>query len=259
MKYIRGAHRPLASLALACATLLGATWAPPAHALRPHDGTDADVAEPGALQIEAGVGRIRQGTDRSFYAPDFAATFGLDGDTEVALGGRLTRQLGDSAGPYRTSLSDTELAVKHLLRKGSLQDGGSGLSVALECALALPEVHGEHGYGGGCTTAVSNRWDALTLHLNGGLARTRVHTTVRTLGLIAEGPDDWTLRPALELVAERETGGGWSNSALIGATYKVSDELSFDAGVRHARTGDGSLNELRLGLTWNLRWKNAKD
>ena len=127
MKKFRGVA--LSSLALAGSTL----WATTAHAYRPFDGTDADVAEPGVVQLDVGVGRLRQGMQRSVQVPTVVASFGVEGDTEIGIGGRVDRPLGDTAGATRTSLSDTELAVKHLFRKGSLQEGGSGVSIAGEC------------------------------------------------------------------------------------------------------------------------------
>ena len=49
------------------------------------------------------------------------------------------------------------------------------------------------------------------------------------------------------------------NSLLVGAIYKHSDELSFDVGVRDARYDDHStVDEIRLGLSWALHWKDAK-
>jgi hypothetical protein len=41
----------------------------------------------------------------------------------------------------------------------------------------------------------------------------------------------------------------------VGAIWRVGDNLSFDVGVRSARSGNEAIHEFRLGLTWALSWK----
>ena len=221
-----------------------------AHALRPFDGTDADVASPGELVIEAGAGRLRDGPARSVSVPEVVATFGLAGDYEVALQGRLARQLADTGARHRTSLGDTALMVKHLFRKGSLQDG-AGPSIAGECGVLLPEVHGDSASGLTCAGIVSHRLQSLATHVNGGLTRTREHTTTSWLGVIAEALPGEPLRPVAELLSERDTSGAWGHSVLVGAVWQRSEGLSFDMAVRSGKTSEGRLNELRVGITWS--------
>ena len=86
----------LAALSLACATS--------AFALRPFDGTDAAVAEPGSFQLEAGVGRSHEGAIRALSVPTLVATFGFAGDVEVGIEGRVDRQSSDGASRYRNSV-----------------------------------------------------------------------------------------------------------------------------------------------------------
>ena len=233
--------------ALALLTML--CLSSPAHALRPFDGTDADVASPGEFLIEAGAGRLRDGPARSLSVPEVVATLGLPGDYEIAVEGRLARQLADTTARHRTSLGDTAFMVKHLFRPGSLQDG-AGPSIAAECGVLLPEVHRDSGSGLTCTGVVSNRWDAIVVHANGGLARTREHTTTNWLSLIAEGSPGAPLRPVAELLSERDTSGAWGHSALVGAVWQQSAGLSFDVAVRAGKTSEGQLTELRVGVTW---------
>jgi hypothetical protein len=235
--------------ALACAI---AGFASPAHAYRPFDGTDAAVAEEGVFELEAGAGRTRIGDVDDIAIPQAVFNFGLPYDTEFVIEGQFDRELGGHIDGSRNTLGDTQFSFKHVFRKGSLQDGGSGLSVAGECAVLLPEVHGSHGSGADCAAIVSNKWDALALHLNAAIGRTREHDTARTLSLIAEGPDRWAVRPVTELLAERDTGGARLNSVLVGAIWQRSDTLAFDLAFRHAHTDELSFNEVRLGLTWSL-------
>lgn len=235
-------------LATALATLLLASHA---WAYRPFDGTDAAVAEEGVFELEAGVGRTHIGDVDRLALPSMVFNYGLPRDTEIVLEGQVERELGSTADGPRDSLVDTDVSMKHVFVKGSLQDG-TGPSVATECAVLLPEVHGSSGTGAECAAIVSNKWDALALHLNLGLGRTREHQTARTVSLIAEGPEKWSVRPVAELLAERDTGGGRLNSVLVGAIWQHGEDLAFDLGVRDARTGDSRFDEVRVGLTWSF-------
>ena len=237
-------RRLLAVAACACAAL-------PAHALRPFDGTDASVAEAGTFELELGGSYLRQALGRSAAMPALVANFGLAGDTEFVIEGRAERQLGGADDGYRSSFGDTGVSVKHLFRRGSLQDG-SGVSIASECGLLLPEWHGESGHGAGCAAIVSQRWQQGTLHVNAGIARSRTHSTERTLGLIAEGPEDWTVRPVVELLGTHELSVGRSHSVLAGAVWKHSEDLSFDLALRRVRGGAASATEVRFGLQWSM-------
>lgn len=232
-----------------CAAILAAIWSPAAHAYRPFDGTDAGTAEPGVFELEFGGSYLHQGKERSMSAPAAAANWGLAGDTEIVLEGLMHRQLGDPGDSHRTSLDDTALSVKHVFRRGSLQDG-SGPSVAAECGILLPTVNGPSGTGATCDGIVSARGDAGAMHLNAALTRTREHTTSRFLGLILEGPDAWTVRPVMEISTQREASAARTNSALLGAIWKRSEDLSFDFGVRRGRSNGENITELRVGLDW---------
>jgi hypothetical protein len=236
---------------LACLGLAALCMASPARAFRPFDGTDAGVAEPGAVEIEAGVGRLHEGMSRSYSAPELVGTLGVGGDSEIGLEGRLARQLVDTSARPRTSIGDTGLMFKHVFRHGVLQ-GAQGVSLAAECGVLLPEVHADSGSGLTCTGAASNRSGEFDWHLNAGLTRTRDHTTTHSIGVIVQGPQAWTLRPATELRTERDTSGAWAYSALFGAVYRKSDALQFDIALRFGRTSDGKLDEIRVGLTWSL-------
>ncbi len=238
--------RRLTTVALAMACLCSN-----AFAYRPFDGTDAAVAEDGVFELETGVGRTRIGDVDDIAIPQAVFNFGLPYDTEFVIEGQFDRELGGHIDGSRNTLGDTQFSFKHVFVKGSLQDA-TGVSVAAECAVLLPEVHGSSGTGGDCAAIVSNKWDALALHFNAGIGRTRDHETARTVSLIAEGSDKWTLRPVSELLAERDTDGMRLNSVLVGAIWQHSDDLAFDVAIRHARTNDLSFNEIRLGLTWSL-------
>ncbi len=226
-----------------------------ALAYRPFDGTDAAVAGHGEFELEAGVGRARIGAVDTRALPALVFNYGLFDDTEIVLEGQRDHQAGASDDEPRNSLADPSLSMKHVWRRGSLQDG-AGPSVATECAVLLPEGHGGSRTGGECAAIVSNRGDAGALHLNLGIGRTRESETARSLGLVAEGPGTWVVRPVAELLAERGTGrGGLLDSALVGAIWQRGEDLAFDLAFRRARTSDGRLDEVRLGLTWSFAVK----
>jgi hypothetical protein len=238
------------TFALAGAVLAG-LWTAPAQAMRPFEGTDASVAEAGVFELELGpLGYVRHGSSRSIVAPAVVGNWGLPGDFEVVVEGRLNRALGETSDIYRTSFGDTALSVKHVFRHGSLQEGGTGVSIAAECGVLLPEIHGEHGTGATCAGIASQRFDAVTMHLNAALTRNREQSSGRFLGLIVEGHGA-VVRPVMEVFAERENNGGRTDSALVGAIWQKSEDLTFDVGVRRARVDGERLTELRVGLTWS--------
>ena len=238
--------RRFTAIAVAITCLASNAWA-----YRPFDGTDAAVAEEGVFELEAGVGRTRIGDLDSVALPSMVFNYGLLHDTEIVLEGQFNRELGATTDGPRNSLGDTALSMKHVFVHGSLQDA-TGPSVAVECAVLLPEIHASSGTGGECAAIVSNKWDAMALHLNLGLGRTREHETARTISLIVEGPEKWTVRPVAELLAERDNGGGRLDSALVGAIWQHDEGLALDVGFRHGRTDDRTIDEVRLGLTWSF-------
>jgi hypothetical protein len=52
---------------------------------------------------------------------------------------------------------------------------------------------------------------------------------------------------------EQATGSARIKSALVGAIWRVRDDLSLDAGLRAAHDGNETVHELRVGLTWTFR------
>lgn len=242
--------RALPPLALAAAALLAA---PSAHALRPFDGTDAAVVDEGMSELELGAGYLRQTGGRVRTLPAAVLNFGLGYDTELAVEGRLQSEIDHTGTPYRTGFNDTQLTLKHVLRKGRLQDGGSGVSVALECAALLPNYHGDTGGGASCAGIASQRWDGGVVHFNVGVQRDRSHRPGQFYSVIADGPEDWTVRPVLELTHEHNADEPRAHGALLGLVWKAAEELAIDAAVRHVHSDGASLTEFRFGLTWGFK------
>jgi hypothetical protein len=237
------------------AAVLLAILAVPAFAYRPFDSTDADVAGAGEFELELGpVGWLSEGADKFRVAPAVVANIGLPWRSELVLEGERQVALDPAPGEPRTSLVDTGVFVKTVLREGALQDA-SGPSVAAEYGLLLPEVHGNSGTGASLAVIASQRWEAGTLHLDAALARNRDHEPDAFLGAILEGPYAWAVRPVAEVFGEQASGSARVSSGLVGAIWRARDDLTFDVGLRFAHSGDELVRELRLGLTWTFSFK----
>src|SRR5262245_37476099 len=146
-------------------------WSQAALAYRPFNGTDAAVAEPGQVELELGpIQYFELGQAPILFSPDVVFNYGIGERWEFVLQGRLAHDLlPDSQGP---NLVDNGVLLKGILREGSLQDK-SGPSIATEFGLLLPSTRDEPGTGASLAFIVSQRWSALTLHLNAEVAMTR--------------------------------------------------------------------------------------
>ena len=238
----------IAGLSAVIASLLYLA-APSAFAYRPFDGTDAAVVDDGEVELELGASHLREGSVRSVIAPAAVANFGISENREIVLEGKLNTLLDTEPGDHRTSLEDTGLFLKQVHRAGSLQDR-TGPSIASECGVLLPTIHGESGTGAKCAGIVSQRWPLATVHVNAALSLDRKHDWNRFLGVIVEGPEEWSVRPVMELFGEGGVNGSRTNSALVGLIWRVQENLSFDLGVRWARSDGENVSEVRVGLTW---------
>jgi hypothetical protein len=252
----RGGLSPRIDLAVAAGlmlfTLCTTVGYQATFAYRPFDSTDASVAAKGEIEFELGpVGYLREGPEHFLVAPAMIGNLGIAENWEVVLQGRNFIDLEDSPPGARTQLVDTGLFLKGVLREGSLQDG-HGPSLATEFGALLPTNHGEPGAGATWVAIVSQRWPAATLHLNAAATLTRAQRLDLFAGAILEAPYAWPVRPALEVFTEREFGTEWVVSGLAGIIWQVSDGLSFDVGLRLARTNEHDVNEVRAGLTWSF-------
>jgi hypothetical protein len=237
--------------------IVATCWAHTAAAYRPFDGTDADVADPGEVELEIGpAGYHREGTSRFVVAPALVANYGFLPDFEAVLEGRQDILL---RGPrYSSELQDVALSVKSLLRRGSLQ-GERGISVALEVGMLLPGS--ERRLGTHVGSIFSLQLPAIALHLN--LANNILYSLhyEAAASLIIEGPGRWRIRPVAELLVEREFGSsrfpdGLAESLLVGGIGQLTDSVSVDLGARYGRADGQHEEEIRAGLTWAFKvWR----
>jgi hypothetical protein len=219
-----------------------------AQAFRPFDGTDASVADTGEAGIELQpAGLLREGSETRLVAPATIIDLGIAPNWEVNAQGQAETPIGHSRG--RTSITDTGIFAKGVLRPGFLQDR-AGPSVATEFGVLLPQLNGLSGAGALWDVIVSEggSWGAVHLNIQPELATDRHFDLF--LDLIIEGPRTWPVRPVAEIFMDRDFGGARTRSALLGAIWQVRDNLAFDIGLRGARVDDHSVAELRAGLTF---------
>ena len=223
--------------------------ASPSLAYRPFDGTDAAVAAPGEFEAELGpIGYLRQGHDKNLVVPDGVLNLGIAPDWELVLQGRGESPFSRSA-PF--TFGDSGVFLKNVLRDGALQDK-PGLSIATEIGVLTPGLNTDNGTGASFGGIVSQRWPWMTAHVNLAAALTRDQHADLFGGTILEGPWHWTVRPVAEIFVEREFARATTVSGLLGAIWRLSDELAFDVGVRRAAVGGHTVDEVRAGLTFSV-------
>jgi len=241
----------LVSLCWLCVT--GRAWA-----YRPFDGTDASVAELGALEIEAGPAQFYRSGDSSYLiTPATVFNLGFARDLEAVVDLQPVVGLQRVPGERSVRLLDTDALVKWLLRRGVLQ-GQRGPSLAFEGGPLLPEIHGEERFGAQARLILSYAWPALAVHANEQADLARSGNLAFFSGVIVEGPRRLMIRPVAELFVAKEVHGGADYSALLGAIWPANAALTFDAGARLAREDGARAIEARLGLTWtSALWSPA--
>jgi hypothetical protein len=230
-----------------------------AEAYRPFDGTDADVAELGAFELELGPAHYYNQAGQSYLiAPATVLNFGIFEGTELVIDFQDFIAVGPLAGRPVAALKDTDILVKHVFREGILQ-GKTGISFAVEAGPLTPEINGTDAFGASVNALFSYRWSWGTVHFNEWPSYTREHNLDLFSGVIVEGPHEWVVRPVSEVYIEKEFNAVVTGSALVGAIWNVKDSFQLDLGVRGARIGDENAAEVRLGLTWSLPMWEPKE
>lgn len=238
--------------------LLACLLPEPAHAYRPFNSTDAAVAARGEMEIECGpLGYVVDADGRFLVIPTFILNFGIAEGWEAVVEGRNFFRIQPMSADRRDTLRETALSLKGVLRQGSLQEDHRGPSVGLEIGMLLPGIGTDPGAGASFAGIVSQRWSAMTVHLNGTVLITHDHTLGGAAGAIVEGPSRWAIRPVAEAVLEQNDGR--TVSGVVGAIWQVRKGLSLDAGLRMARADGATLREFRAGFTWAVPLKSAGD
>ena len=202
------------------------------------------------------LGYVVDADGRFLVVPSFILNFGIAEGWEIVLEGRNFLRIQPMSADRRNTLRETALSMKGVLRGGSLQDR-SGPSVGLEVGLLLPGIGTDPGVGASFAGIVSQRWSAMTVHVNGALLITHEHTLGAVAGAIVEGPSRWAVRPVAEAVLEQDAGR--TVSGVVGGIWQVRHGLSIDAGWRIARAEGATLREFRAGFTWAFPLKSGGD
>ena len=231
---------------------LSLVFAPDALAYRPFDQTDADVAELHVLELELGPMQLQWADGRTALVPTFIVNVGLLPRWELVVDTSGSWIVAGPCEPGEVAQFEAGVAFKGVLRQGSLQDA-EGPSVAIEPELLLPATAGPSGFGVSAGLIVSQRWPALTVHLNLVPSWSRAHRFAGLAGFIVEGPSSWVVRPVGELYVEAERGQpSVTVSALAGVVWRLSSRVSADAAVRGGTVFGTGVFEARLGLTWDI-------
>ena len=206
------------------------------------------MAAPGEMEIELGaVEYLREGSERTLFAPNVRLNYGFAPGWEAVLEGELAHGL--TAGISGTRLVGNGAFLKGMLREGSLQQK-PGPSIATEFGILLPGIHDERGTGASVAGIVSQQWSWVTVHFNAAAALTREQHADIFIDAIVEGPHEWAVRPVAEFFHERDFGRFQTRSALVGAIWQVKDNLAIDFGLRGARLNDHTAGEIRAGVTF---------
>jgi len=226
--------------------------APRARAYRPFDQTDADVAELHAMELELGPLQFQRSGGRTRYVPTFIFNYGAILGWELVVEADGSGTVAGPREPGEVFQLESSVSFKGVVRRGSLQDG-TGVSIAVEPEVLLPATAGPSGFGFAAGVIVSQRWPALTVHLNLVPEWSRAHNIAGRVGFIGEGPDEWTVRPVGEVYVEAEHAvPGVTFSFLGGLIWRISPRVSTDAAVRVGTVSGVGLVELRVGLTWDV-------
>ncbi len=239
----------------------------PAVAYRPFDGTDADLAEPGEIELELGLATLSmEGRTLALHVPFVIFNLGLADWIELVVEGRHEVLLAPPDRRGSAGLADTQASLKVLWRKGSLQ-GRAGPSLATEFFLSLPElatdgdVPAPSGLGGGAIFILSHELSGWILHVNLEAALTRQQDLGLEASFILELPEiqGSRVRPVFELLGSWDRGEDEVRASLLaGLRWEVSEAASLDlaavagwvgAPSRPGPSADTFLAELRAGLT----------
>jgi hypothetical protein len=250
----------LAVALVACASNLVAVRA--AHAYRPFNGTDADVAAQGELELELGPVQLQHvGHQDYLVTPATVINVGIFRRAELVVDFVGGMPLHAAERRSRYQITNTDVLLKLILVEGALQDQ-AGPSIAIETGPLIPEINGERGFGASAALIASERWNWLFLHLNNQATLSRMDLTFTWMSsLITELRWNEHIWPVAELLWERTIASGASvYSGLVGVIWSVHDGFALDAAVVVASDDKQAAVEGRLGFTWAIdAWSGSSD
>ena len=231
---------------LATALLAGAS-----EAYRPFDLTDADVVKRHYFEFELGPAElVGVGAEHSLRAPNFTINYGLATGREIALEGNNHVALEPESDEPHAQLEDVAIAMKQIMRRGSLQDE-SGPSIAIENEITFP-ARGEEHLGTAASLIVSSASKRGSTHFNVEGERLPEGRNAGSVGMIFEASDRYGVAPAVELSLAAVDGALPEHSAVFGLIYVPREGLEYDVALRFAGSGTEKSFEIRAGLTCQI-------
>ncbi|MBU1693652.1 MAG: transporter [Verrucomicrobia bacterium] len=248
--------RTLAVLAV-CGLLAGSV-----HAGRPLAIDDADPAEPGQVEFEAGAGYVKEGDVKHWDAP-FGLTYGVCPRVEAGLGfgGQFEErtEILDAAGAgdqvSENGIGDLVIGAKWQF----IESCPLGARHAVVPSVKFPTADEDKGMGSG-ETDVDLTWIASRalggkagLHLNlgyswiGGTDEDVLHYGIALDYQVLD-----VIQTVGEVFAERETSSGADTVAQfnLGLRYCPADSLTLDLAAGSRLGGEGPDFTATAGLTW---------
>jgi len=219
-----------------------------AWAYRPFVSTDAAVADPREVEIEAGYFTLEQsGHDHRIATPHLVVNYGFLKDWEAVA--EFSVQTSPDA-----EIVDPGLFLKAVLRQGVLQEK-PGPSVAIELGPLLPStVAGEHGVGFEGIGIVSARLSPFVFHVNGGGGIDRSDARpFGVWGVIGELAVHPKLRVVAEVNGQSTKDEPPNDSALLGIIWQpTSSNVYLDAALRRGLTRGAPDWQATLGVTFGF-------
>ncbi|MBG9390433.1 transporter [Caenimonas aquaedulcis] len=253
--------KSLLAHALAACSVAGAFVASPALAeetlpavvpYRPSVSTPATLTAPGWLEVEAGLQRSRDDGSRRDSLP-YTLKLAITPDWGIRIGGDAAVREVDATGARRSGFGDTTVVLK---RRFAVNDAAAfGLEGSVKFATArdgLGSGHTDYGVNGIYSSDFAPDW-----HVDVNLNATRMGDRGAGLSDVQTGwavavsrtlSEKWGVGG--ELSGSRRGGAGSTSQVLVAASYSVSPQLVFDAGVARGMGSASGTWTFMTGLTF---------
>lgn len=223
------------------------------HALRPFESTDADVVDPGEIELEAGILYEEQSHDRLWEAPTLVLNIGVLEETELVLEGVSAYKDDDSGTGWDRELTDTAAFVKRVWRRSE-----DGLwSFATETGILFPNEEDDQGLDYEALAIFTWNAPAASVHFNGGVETERElgganRDTILFWGVAAEMPLTDRLQLAAEINGEKHQRERPESRALVGCLWQCRENLLLDLAVFRGLTKESPDVGFTGGFTYSF-------
>lgn len=225
---------------------------PASHAwgYRPFVSTDAAVADPKEMEIEAGYFNLERAEGENiFIVPKVVFNYGVIRDLEVIGEFEVAKPPDENV-----HLVEPGLFLKAVLKEGILQEK-KGIGFAVEAGPLLPStVQGERRFGFEGIGILSGRLSPITYHVNFGGGVNRAEAKPFAIwGLIVELPVLPNFRLVGEVNGESAKRELANNSGLLGFIWQLpSSKVLIDIGIRRGISRRAPDWQFTMGLTFSF-------